>query len=318
MKLTIIIPVYNVEKYLEACLDSIVNQHGLGETFEVIIVNDGSPDNCDRILECYKRQYPSIIILSQANQGLSVARNTGLSNANGDYIWFIDSDDTIELNCISPIIRSLKSDVDILQLNYQLTFEDGTSPRPIYHKMFNGIKSGKEILANSALPAAAPFSIYRRNFLIENSLKFHPNLLHEDSEFKPKATYLADRIMWHRPIVYNYLQRKSGSIMSSYKLKTALDMLFVINSLYKFKTSVIIEPDCKRTIQKMIGLNFNTLLLGSKMLNSDDKITILHNLRNYRFIFIEMIKSRNFKYMIEGTLFKININLGYKFYLLLK
>lgn len=100
MKLSIIIPIYNVEKYLRVCLDSCLKQDVPKSSYEIITVNDGSPDSCDKIIEEYYTKFPNIRVITQKNSGLSVARNNGLNIARGEYVWFVDSDDYITTNCL--------------------------------------------------------------------------------------------------------------------------------------------------------------------------------------------------------------------------
>ena len=126
MDLSIIIPVYNVEKYIEKCLLSCIKQDISYEDYEIVVVNDGSPDNSITIVERIAKDYSNIRIINQENQGLSGARNTGMKHAKGNYIWFVDSDDYIEENCLGRIVSYLNGDLDILQLQYRHVFEDGT------------------------------------------------------------------------------------------------------------------------------------------------------------------------------------------------
>lgn len=107
--LSIIIPIYNVEKYLKRCLDSIYNQGCDQSLFEVIAVNDGSPDNSLKILQDYSKGHENLFIINQENQGVSSARNTGIDNATGDYVLFIDPDDTIKPNSLTKIFTLLKN-----------------------------------------------------------------------------------------------------------------------------------------------------------------------------------------------------------------
>ena len=123
--LTIVIPVYNVEKYIEKCLLSCVHQDIPSDSYEIIVVNDGTKDNSLRIAESIATTHSNISIVSQQNKGLSAARNTGLKLAKGNYIWFIDSDDWIEDNCLSSICQRLAQDIDILQIGYSFAYEDG-------------------------------------------------------------------------------------------------------------------------------------------------------------------------------------------------
>ena len=118
MKLSIIIPVYNVEQYLKTCLDSVLHQNIAISEYEVIVVNDSSPDGSLAIAEEYARKNSNIKIVTRPNGGLSAARNTGLEHALGEYVWFVDSDDWIEENCLSRLlsIATLES-LDILCFN---------------------------------------------------------------------------------------------------------------------------------------------------------------------------------------------------------
>ena len=110
---------YNVEKFLAKCILSCENQNISKKEYEIICVNDGSLDSSAIIAEEIAKQYNNIIIINQENQGLSVARNTGLSNAKGDYVWFVDSDDWIEENCLRRIVSKLSNNLDVLQLQYR-------------------------------------------------------------------------------------------------------------------------------------------------------------------------------------------------------
>ena len=106
--LSIIIPVYNVEKYIYECLDSIIYQKNCINDCEIILVNDGSTDSSGDICKKYAKKYKNIKYLSKKNGGLSDARNFGIENASGNYIWFIDSDDYIQKDCISKIVKAIK------------------------------------------------------------------------------------------------------------------------------------------------------------------------------------------------------------------
>lgn len=307
MRLSLIIPVYNVEKYLRKCLDSCFYQDIPLNDYEVICVNDGSSDNCISILEEYSTNFINLKIISQQNQGLSIARNNGLSEAIGDYIWFIDSDDSIENNVLASILKELDSNPDILQLNYQYIYEDGRNPVKYYCSQIQRTQiDGKTVISYDGLPAPAQFNIYRRSFLNDYNLRFYPNIYHEDSEFKPRAVYFAKSIKFHKPIVYNYLQRSSGSITSNFKYKNGADIITVLCSLHNFYIDNVIEKDCRKGFYSLIGLSMNTLLYGIKNLNIVEKNKIISRLCSKRFLFIDMMKSKKIKYKVEGIILYIN------------
>ena len=105
--LSIIIPVYNVEKYIDKCISSIVNQGDSFNNVELIIVNDGTKDNSIAVIQSYIDTFPNVFLINQENAGLSEARNTGLRHASGEYVWFFDSDDWMPDNCLDKILNVL-------------------------------------------------------------------------------------------------------------------------------------------------------------------------------------------------------------------
>lgn len=308
MNLSIIIPAYNVENYLSCCIDSCLNQDI--DNYEIIIVNDGSTDHSLAIAESYKNKHQYIKIITQDNQGLSIARNNGLDIATGEYVWFVDSDDWIEVNCLNDIIKTLNREKpDIVQLQYQLQYEDGHKEN-VASYILNRSMNGKEILLKGGLPDPAQFCIFRKEFLNENHLRFYPNIYHEDSEFKPRATYFANSIISYNKIVYNYFQRSSGSITSSFKLKNAKDIVTVNQNLYEFSQSFVADNNIKKSIYRFISKNFNTLFLGIRQLNSEAYNETLNILKANRHLLKLMLKSQDIKYIIEGLAFTISIKFG--------
>lgn len=316
MFLSIIIPVYKTERYLRKCLDSCVQQNV--SEYEIIIVDDGSPDNSLSIAKEYASSYNNIKIISQSNAGLSAARNAGLNCACGNYVWFVDSDDWIEENCLGRIYSLLKSGVDILQLQYRKVYEKDNSNLEIPFYVINGIKNGKEIIRLGGLPAPAQFSIYRTDFLRNKGLKFYEGILHEDSEFKPRATYLANSISSDTDVSYNYLQRESGSITSTYKLKNATSTIIVMNNIFRFLQDYNVEKELHGCFYRIMGMNMNSLLIGYRQLEEKDRNHIRELLKNNKNLFVCLMKSGCFKYMIEGFIFYFSPIVGFSLHRLLR
>ncbi len=306
--LSIIIPVFNVEKYIKKCIISCIHQNILPQLYEIIIVNDGTLDKSMTIVDEISKQYQNIKVLNQINQGLSVARNTGLSKAKGKYVWFVDSDDSIVENCLKGIVESLKSAPDILQIQYQLVYEDGRSVKTVESTKIEGIKTGEEVLLAGGLPTPAQFSIYRRDFLLSNNLRFFPGIYHEDVEFKPRAIYFAERIKSHNAIVYNYLQRATGSITSNYKLKNGLDSIIVCQNLYSFSKNLPshIRSAFSERITQVVNSNMNRL----KFLNDHDRELLLSEWNKNKSLFLFMTHSRSVISKIEGGVFCLNVKMG--------
>lgn len=127
MLVSIIIPIYNVEQYIEQCFTSIYAQDISEDIFEVIAVNDGTPDNSMSIVKTIASQHKNLVIINQENQGLSVARNTGLDHAKGEYIWFVDSDDWLTKDSLSIVLDTIisypKIDVfaTVLMMQYEIS-----------------------------------------------------------------------------------------------------------------------------------------------------------------------------------------------------
>lgn len=319
MLISLIIPVYNVEEYIERCLVSCIAQDLSSEEYEIIIINDGTQDNSVAIVEKYQKLYPCLIhFISQENQGLSAARNAGLSLAQGIYVWFIDSDDYIENNCLARIIASIRSSSfpDLLQIQYRLVYDDIFQNTDADKFLVTGVITGCDVMRRGGLPNPAQFTLYRKQFLLDNNLSFVKGLLHEDTEFKPRVTYLAESIASFDMICYNYYQRKTGSITSRFTMKNAVNIVKVLNSLYDFSLSMPMVN--QKYFNCFIGLNMNTLLFGIRCLSKNEKQSILKILSENRKLFRRMFFSVNKKYVLEGLVFLFSIRLGYSVYLCLK
>ena len=215
--LTIIIPVYNVEKYIRKTLDSIYNQKFPHDELEVVVVNDGTPDNSMNIVSEYDRAHDNLHVINQNNKGLSGARNTGLEAAHGKYVWFVDSDDWLDNECLDKILNLLRSATeDVFVFRIKEYDEDGnlllerTNSYASVHKC-----SGKECLQNEQFDRT-PVQIYifKHEFLLTNCLNFVEGLIHEDIEFSPRMLIAAKTVVFVPVFSYCYLRRTSGNITS--------------------------------------------------------------------------------------------------------
>lgn len=205
-KFSIIIPVYNVENYIKKCLDSVFAQ--TEKDYEVIVVNDGTKDNSMDIVKNY-----DVKIVNQKNQGLSEARNTGLKNAKGEYILFLDSDDYIEKNLLKELNKSIKNKPDLVRFQIREVFDT-------YKKDYNELsftnKSGPEafsIICNYHFVENAWAYLYKKSYLEENNFTFKKGTIHEDFGLVPLVIMKASNVNSISYIGYNYVQRE-GSIMS--------------------------------------------------------------------------------------------------------
>ena len=309
---------YNVERFIEKCLRSCIYQNISSSEYEILVVNDGSTDNSLLIASQFEDKYSNIRIISQKNQGLSVARNTGLGFAIGEYVWFLDSDDYISDNCLQGILNHLINGIDLLQIQVRHVYEDGAPYKNLTPIVFPYGISGLDVLERGLLSVPAPFSIYRRQYLIDNDLRFTPGIYHEDCEFKPKAIYFAKKVASCDIICYNYLQRKTGSITSTFKVKRGDDLLFVMNSLISFCKHNAMSKKCKQTIYNLIGQLMNTLMSGLLSLNKTERQYLTFKIRNNKHIFRSLLLSNKNKYIMEGIVLSLNIELGILLYRILK
>lgn len=232
MTLSIIIPIYKVEKYIKDCLNSIVNQ--LDDDMEVILVNDGTPDNSMDIALDIASNDKHFKVINQENQGLSNARNNGLALAEGEFVWFVDSDDWLLENSIfqvQEIINENKS-IDVIATALLFSYENGAENSE-YHPT-SGRISGKKYLQMHYRQGAIQRFIFNKEFLDKNNLLFKPNILHEDSLFGFEMLYLAEDIYILPTPIYGYRIRNCGSIMSSISIKSAYDLLNIHKELSHF------------------------------------------------------------------------------------
>lgn len=237
-ELSIIVPIYNVEDYLEECLGSIYALSGI--KYEVILVNDGSPDDSAKIIERFKKEYPDCtIVVNRKNGGLSAARNSGLSVAKGQYVTFIDSDDYINSSGLLELYRhAVKDELDIA-FAQSVTFWGDSSSQvqslTIPSEVISiGVTTGLDLLEACFRARYKRVNcwnkIYKRDFLNTHQIHFIDKLLFEDVPFTFEAFFEAKRVK-AIPIDYYYYRQRPGSIMSSRYQKSDNSRIIIINYL---------------------------------------------------------------------------------------
>ncbi|MBQ0105876.1 MAG: glycosyltransferase, partial [Armatimonadetes bacterium] len=231
IKVSVIVPVYNVEKYLRKCLDSIINQ--TLKDIEIIVVNDGSTDSSLSICEEYAEKDERIILISKENAGLSHTRNTGLKIAKGEYISFIDSDDYIEKNMLQTLYDlGQKSSADIIFCNNDIInvkrFKCKSYPYPTGKTVYaSEFKKNIDYFLNGYIMTVWR-KIYRKDFLSLNSIWFDDTVMfQEDIPFTTLCMEKAESICGTDEVLYHYILR-DGSITNTYFLKL-LDILRNLN-----------------------------------------------------------------------------------------
>ncbi|CEP82770.1 glycosyltransferase [Paraclostridium sordellii] len=223
IKVSIVVPVYNVEKYLKESLDSAVNQSL--KDIEIIAVNDGSTDNSSEILKAYEEKYSNFKVINQENKGLSGARNTGIAECKGEYIYFLDSDDYIDLNSMEYCYKEAKKDnLDILTFDAETFLDEQSNIAEINKEGFyrenlieSKIMSGEEFYAYSnqkgAYRAPVWLNFYKREFIEKNNLIFYEGIVHEDEIHTSKSFILAKKIKYI-PKRFFFRRVRENSIMT--------------------------------------------------------------------------------------------------------
>lgn len=239
MKVSVIIPIYEVEEDIRRCLISVVTQNYLD--LEIILVDDASPDNsvdlAKRVLHEYGFLEKSKFILHQKNMGLSVARNSGVEAASGEYIFFLDSDDelatTDSISYLVSIVQSDKEPIDIVSGNfYRIIDNEIISVKEMNALHFFKNKDIFKSYSNSLLSPMACGKLISRRFLQANDILFRPGLYHEDELWFFDVVRKAKRIKVTPKVVYNYWVRE-GSIMSNITEKHVQDLNYIILEMYR-------------------------------------------------------------------------------------
>ena len=224
--ISVVIPVYNVEKYLKECLDSVINQ--TYKELEIILVDDGSTDNSGKICDEYAKIDPRIKVVHQKNMGAGGAKNTGLDLISGDYFSLIDSDDYLEPNYYETLLKSMrKYDVDIVQCLFRNVFLNGFYNRKYnfnYDK--NAVISSKKFLFELLYDwkYAIFFNKLFKTSLLSN-IRFPVGRKIDDEFFTYKLIIKSKKILNVNDVLYNYRMRKSSVMNDNKKFELVLDRI---------------------------------------------------------------------------------------------
>ena len=224
---SVVVPVYKVEKYLSKCVDSILSQ--TYKNIEIILVDDGSPDRCGEICDEFKEKYNNIKVIHKINEGLGIARNSGMKEADGEYITFVDSDDYIGENLITDLVSQMSRDVDFCKCGHTKVREDGItiSTTQLKQEQFDHNSVQEELLPriigsapnmSDSLPMCVWGVMYRLSLICEERLLFpsERELISEDLIFNLNYLHHANSAVIIDSIDYYYCI-KGGSLSTSYR-----------------------------------------------------------------------------------------------------
>lgn len=233
--LSIIVPVYKVEKFLGDCITSITNQKFCD--FEVILVDDGSPDNCPRLCDEWAAKDKRIKVIHKTNGGLSDARNCGIDAATGDYVWFVDSDDVITPNALINISEFIKTNNAVDAVACQIIESKDGQNRVLGN--LSVWESGQSVISNadyvdgvvSILPSVR--YIVKRNIYTDNDLRFIVGVLHEDIPFCHMLINFTKSIGLLQEPVYVYRIR-GGSITTTSNIESCYSLVKSLKKINEF------------------------------------------------------------------------------------
>ncbi len=309
MKLSIVVPVYNVERFIRRCILSIINQKDdLFKEIELIIVNDGTKDKSVEQVQDLIDEHDNITLVNQVNQGLSMARNNGMALAKGTYVWFVDSDDWISEDAVKKLIPYLDGHNDFVSFGIIESTENGEVPK---YCSFPHVKtiSGRETFRQNCVHSTAAWkAAYRKAFLDSKGLRFMPGVYNEDDEFCLRVSYLAEKVtILPEPLYYYFLTTTPDpshvSITNTVNPKLGMDFLVVTNSLLKFAQEYIKEKDIFNFFLRHLAVLINMGLDAISKCSVEDQ-------RKYIEIYRELDLNRIYyraggKYMVEGFLFSL-------------
>lgn len=271
-KVSVIIPVYNVENYLRKCLNSLVNQ--TLKDIEIIVVNDGTLDNSQEIIDEYVKKYPKkVVSIIQENGGQGAARNTGLLHAKGEYIGYVDSDDYVEENMYEELYKKAKeADSDIVICGNNVVKEN--------YEFLSKEDVDKEFLLGKM---AVWNKIYKKNIIVDNKIQFRSKVWYEDLDFTMKVYFSSKKISYVDKPLYNYLLRE-GSTMNNNNIKRNLELIEAFDSLIDYCKDKKIYNKAKDEIE-FLCIYHMYIFATTRVLNTNnkykDKIEIINKFKNY-------------------------------------
>lgn len=277
---SIIIPIYNTEKYLKGCLDSVISQ--TYKNIEVLLINDGSTDNsgliCDYYVQCDKR----VKVFHNANNGVSYSRNYGINRALGRYILFIDADDTIDENYVEELVKEMNDEIDLCICGINDIYEKYNKKRKLFKTLTGNFYKDYHILVNFL---RVPFAkIYKKEIIIKNKISFPVNISRgEDQIFNFNYYSNVKKYKYCDTTFYNYFHRESNSLSKIITTKSLMDAI------------------CKLKYEKIFMKN-NGIMFGENILAND----LLSVISDFSIISEENNNFNNFKKRIKFILKEVN------------
>lgn len=263
-QLSIIVPVYNVEKYIHACMESIFRQGMDDKVFEVIIVNDGTQDRSMEVIQDIISQHDNITVINQENLSLSVARNNGIAVAKGEYILMPDSDDLLIENSLGVLLdKALESKADLVVADFlEMTDEEIKHLDIVRQKSLKvKEKTGEQLFLEDLNPRQCYVwrTLYRRAFIQENNLTFIPGVRYQDVPFTHEC-YLRAKKCLRVSRLLNVYRKGHASATYSFNKKKAHDLITVIAGTWKLRKMEGLSPAVRKKLEDDVFTSFSLLI----------------------------------------------------------
>ena len=301
MKLSIIITVFNKEQYLHRAFESLLKQEESKDgDYEVLVINDGSTDGSMVICEEYAKKDNRVRIVTQKNQGLSMARNNGTDAAMGDYVWYVDADDCISNRSVRLICDAIEDNPDVIPI-----YGETEGIARIRNSVNTEAKTGKEVLLGGRWEQCGVFNVFNKDFLKKNELRFMPGVYHEDAEFTPRMLYAAEKVRVIPEVLYT-VYREPGSIMTTPRAKRAFDCFTVAESLSRFVDKKEENSQIGRVIDSSAALMVNNGLAVIVQNSKGDQKRLNEAFYKKRALLLRSLKNATQrKYRLEASLFQL-------------
>lgn len=308
VKLSVIVPIYNVENQIGRCIESILKQNY--NELEVLLIDDGSTDDSGKIAKYYSNKYKNVNYYLKQNGGLSDARNFGLSFARGKAVIFVDSDDSLIENSLPVIMNNLyfSSDLDILIANaVKVT---GNRKKLMRKDIFTkSIVSGEDFfyyaLSSNEYNPAVWMNVYRTDFLKENDLYFKKGILHEDEEWFPRVLLAAKHVRITNTAFYLYIIRDNSITTMKNKFENAKSKLYIAQYLHGYYSQLGLNRNYKNTFDNYLA---DMVISTSEFIDKDWKA--YSTLVDKKLV---ILSAHSFKTIIKASVFLISPRM-YKFF----
>lgn len=255
-EISVIVPIYNSEKYLKKCLDCLINQ--TLKNIEIILVDDGSPDNSFEIYEEYAKKDNRIIVIKQSNQKQGAARNRGVEIANGEYIGFVDCDDFVDLNFFEIMLKTAKKHsadmamASVIKVSREKTkYKWKIKQEEVFHCDYD-----KFVKAHQNKNAAPYNKIYKKSFIEKYHIKFPEGVFYEDGPFSVKAVHYANKFVTTPFVNYYYLKNPTSTVNSKQTEKHLADALNAKNEILNFvkNNNISVPPNTFHYTKKIFKI----------------------------------------------------------------